>query len=64
MNRKYCDDAECSNFIPDGNCRLGFILKFRVPKSMTDVQNNNWGYLMPRACRQRIKKVEKLVKEI
>ena len=57
---KYCDDANCPKF-EHGECALGFELKFRVPKSYADIQNHNWGYMMPKVCRDRFKvKLSKL----
>ena len=64
--RQYCDDSRCPNFLNGGgfdkesfseasNCRLGFILKFRPPKSYTEINNIDWGYLMPKPCRLKAK---------
>jgi len=50
MNRLYCDDTQCPQFEGNG-CKLGFVLVFRVPKSYTDIQYCDWGYLMPKVCR-------------
>lgn len=56
MARKYCNDAPCPNFkgeelyTSEAVCRLGFIVIFRPPKSYTEVNNVDWGYLMPKAC--------------
>ena len=61
MSIKYCDDADCPNFNRGGfescSCRLGFINPFRVPKSYKDIQEHNWGYVMPRACRIKTKRL-------
>jgi len=54
---KYCDDANCPNF-EGGGCALGFELKFRVPKSYSDVNTHNWGYIMPKVCRYRLLKLK------
>ncbi len=51
---KYCDDVICTNF-EGGECALGFELKFRTPKSYTDINTHNWGWVMPKACRDRLK---------
>lgn len=48
---KYCDDVKCPKFI-GGECELGFKIQFRVPKSMSDIQFHNWGYVMAKACRK------------
>lgn len=50
MNKRYCDDADCLNFMRGGECKLGFKLAFRAPKSYADINACNWGYLMSKAC--------------
>lgn len=52
---KYCDDISCSQFT-GSECKLGFIITFRLPKSMSDAVYHNWGYVMPKVCRKRIGK--------
>lgn len=53
--RGYCDDIGCPNFIGD-ECKLGFILIFRTPKSHKDIQNCDWGYVMPKICQAKFRK--------
>lgn len=55
---KYCDDANCPQFGKDewGECGLGFIIQFRVPKTLADAVYHKWGYVMPKVCRKRITK--------
>ena len=63
MKRIYCDDTNCQNFgsnpsdpfNDDYMCRLGFLNKFRVPKSYADIRNCDWGYVMPKICRVKYK---------
>jgi hypothetical protein len=45
---KYCDQANCPHFqggdIDGEDCALGFKVKFRIPKSMSDIYpETNWG---------------------
>ena len=54
MTRKYCDDSNCPNFA-GYECKLGFIVKFRAPMSYTDIQNCDWGFLMPKICQKGLK---------
>ena len=51
---KYCDDANCPKF-SGGECKLGFILRFRTPKSLSETVYHDWGYVMPKQCRNRLK---------
>lgn len=51
---KYCDDANCPKF-EGGECALGFELTFRVPKSYSDINTHNWGWVMLKVCRDRFK---------
>lgn len=54
---KYCDDASCPHFGGD-ECKLGFKIKFRVPRGYGDIQNHNWGWVMAKACRKnRVTKI-------
>lgn len=57
---KYCDDVNCPNLNPNntgngenGNCDLGFINRFRIPSSYQDINDRNWGYVMPKLCQQK-----------
>ena len=56
--KKYCDDVKCPNFQVDcyNKCKLGFKIQFRLPKSMADVNNANWGYKMPKVCISKFNK--------
>jgi hypothetical protein len=60
---KYCDDVDCPHFqggnINSEDCALGFILKFRTPKSYSDIMTCNWGWVMPKACRRKYKNTVK-----
>lgn len=51
---KYCDDANCRKFDVD-ECKLGFQIRLRLPRSMADAVYHNWGYVMPKVCRARKK---------
>ena len=58
---KYCDDAGCPNFSPsnpDGDCKLGFKIHFRVPRSMGAIMRHDWGYVMPKMCRIKFRRVK------
>ena len=50
--RKYCDDTNCPNFLNGEDCKLGFELEFRTPKSISEAVYSDWGYLMPKVCRK------------
>ena len=60
MAEKYCDDVNCPN-LQDEDCKLGFNNDFKAPKSYQDIQNRNWGYKMPKACRLKYKKAERQI---
>lgn len=53
---KYCDDANCPQF-EGGECKVGFNIRLRVPKSIADAVYHNWGYVMPKVCRKRNAKI-------
>ena len=50
---RYCDDANCPKFINGNECKLGFNIHFRFPKSMADAVYHHWGYVMPKVCRKK-----------
>lgn len=50
---QYCED-DCPNLI-DTECELGFMIRFRVPKSYDDIQQCNWGYVKSKACRNKLR---------
>ena len=59
---KYCDDANCPHFQTedDSDCALGFNNPLRLPKDMADAVYGNWGYVMPKVCRIRARRIIKL----
>ena len=57
---KYCDDTNCTN-LHGCDCELGFVIRFRPPKSYSDIQNRNWGYVMPKPCRNKFYPTKKAV---
>ena len=56
---KWCDDIKCPNFSTelgsDTDCKLGFNNPLVLPKSVADTYHHNWGYRMPKVCRDKFK---------
>ena len=52
--KKYCDHEPCPKWNGE-ECELGFNVKFRVPRSYSDIQAYppNWGYVMPKVCSKK-----------
>ncbi len=50
---KYCDDV-CSHW--HGECDKGKEPRFRMPRSYQEVHDHNWGWTVPKECKQELPK--------
>lgn len=52
---KYCEDVDCPNLAGD-ECLLGFQIRFRTPKSMSEAVKSDCGHVMPKPCRVKFRR--------